>query len=148
MTTSISNRSRRILVILLVFAFVGGLSVGVIGDRLARRVGQPSTRVTTDISSVLDELSLTKEQRTQANAIMDGSAPRTEAVMFEVAGRLQGISDSVDRELRLILTPPQRSKLDSLRRRPIFLLKRERANGKTSVDTLYPGTSAATLHNR
>jgi hypothetical protein len=125
------------------------VSVGVIGDRLARRVDQSSTRITTDISSVLDDLSLTKGQRARATAILERSAPLTEQTMFEVAGRLHAISDSVDRELRLILTPPQRSRLDSLRRRPIFLLKRTSANGNTSVDTVYPPkVLPLTLRNR
>jgi hypothetical protein len=134
---------------LVAFAFIGGTSVGVIGDRLASRVDRSSTRITTDVSSVLDDLSLTKEQRTQATAILEKSAPLTEETMFEVAGRLRAISDSVDRELRLILTPAQRSRLDSLRGRPIFLLKRTRANGNTSVDTVYPPKALPlTLRNR
>jgi hypothetical protein len=149
MNASRWKASQTILVMLVTFAFVGGVSIGVIGDRLARRVDRSSTRITTDFSSVLDDLSLTREQRSRATAILERSAPLTEETMFEVAGRLQAISDSVDRELRAILTPSQRSRLDSLRRGPIFLLKRVKANGNTSVDTVYPAKEMRpTLRNR
>jgi uncharacterized membrane-anchored protein YhcB (DUF1043 family) len=138
MTTIVSQRGRWIVVALLGCAFVGGIATGVIIDRLSNRATDRSARITSDLSSVLDGLSLTKEQRAQADTILERSAPRTEEAMFDIAARLSAISDSVDRQLRAILTPSQRSKLDSLRRRPVFLLKRRTANGSTSVDTVYP----------
>lgn len=137
MSQQISNR-RRVTLALLALAVVGGISLGVIGDRLASRRVQHVSRITTDLGSVLDDLSLTKEQRINADSILQKSAPRTEEAMFEIAARLRSISDSVDIELRSILTPTQRSKLDSLRRRPIFLLKRQQTNGTTSIDTIHP----------
>jgi hypothetical protein len=133
-----SSRGAVIIYALLAFSFIGGMAIGVIGDRMAYRVPRASTRITGDISSVLDDLALTNDQRTKADAILERSAPRTEEVMFDVAARLQAVSDSVDRELRLILTPTQRAKLDLLRHRPIYLLKRQRSNGTTSVDTIRP----------
>jgi Spy/CpxP family protein refolding chaperone len=136
MNQQISNR-RRVTLALVALAVVGGISIGVIGDRLASRRIQNSARITTDLGSVLDDLSLTKEQRIKADSILEKSAPRTEEAMFEIAARLRAISDSVDIELRSILTPTQRSKLESLRRRPIFLLKRQQTNGTTSIDTVY-----------
>ena len=45
--------------------------------------------------------------------------------MLEVADHLRVIADSVDRELRAILTPAQRLRLDSLRITPKLLLKRK-----------------------
>ena len=58
--------------------------------------------------------------------------------MRELAERLQNVSDSLDAELRAILTPPQRARLDSLRRRPLFMLKRKTPGSATTVDTLFP----------
>ena len=109
---------------LLAVAFVSGLSIGVIGDRVASRLTPVTSRPTDEISSVLDELSLTKDQRDKAETILERRAPRAEGVMVDAAAHLQAISDSVDHELRSILSPTQQSKLGTLRHRPIFLLKR------------------------
>ena len=136
MSPRTSNRTV-VVIALLVLTFVSGISIGIIGDRLISRRQRGVARITTDLNSVLDDLSLTRDQRLKADSILERSAPRTEEAMFEIAGRLRAISDSVDMELRSILTAPQRSKLDSLRRRPIFLLKRPQTNGTTSVDTMF-----------
>jgi hypothetical protein len=136
MSPRTSNRTV-VVIALLVLTFVSGISIGIIGDRLISRRQRGVARITTDLNSVLDDLSLTRDQRLKADSILERSAPRTEEAMFEIAGRLRAISDSVDMELRSILTAPQRSKLDSLRRRPIFLLKRQQTNGTTSIDTIY-----------
>jgi hypothetical protein len=69
---------------------------------------------------------------------MERSAPRSERAMRDVAERLQNVSDSVDAELRAILTPSQRARLDSLRRQPMFMLKRKTRGNATTVDTLFP----------
>jgi hypothetical protein len=90
------------------------------------------------MSPVLDELQLTPRQRSQADSILERSAPRSEEAMREVAERLQRVSDSLDAELRAILTAQQRARLNSLRRRPIFMLKRKTPGSATTVDTLFP----------
>ncbi|HEY1953591.1 MAG TPA: hypothetical protein VGG76_12380 [Gemmatimonadaceae bacterium] len=140
MTSPISTRTR-VTIALLGLAFAGGVSLGVIGDRLAGRRAQEGARITADLGSVLDELALTRDQRAKADSILEKSEPRSEEAMFEIARRLRAISDSVDMDLRSILTPSQRSRLDSLRRRPTFLLKRRQADGKTSIDTIYKAES-------
>jgi hypothetical protein len=59
--------------------------------------------------------------------------------MREVAERLQIVSDSVDAELRAVLTPEQRARLDSQRRAPMFMIKRKMPGSATTVDTVFPG---------
>ena len=58
--------------------------------------------------------------------------------MVEMAERLRAISDSVDGELRGILDPTQRVRLDSLRRERPVMIKRKMVSpdGRTSVDSV------------
>jgi Spy/CpxP family protein refolding chaperone len=138
MNTGYRSRSALIGIALFALAFVAGAAAGVAGDRFFHRGMTVRTRFVQDMSGVLDQLGLTHAQRTQARAILDRSGPRSREVMLEVGARLRGISDSVDAELRSILTPEQRSKLDSLRRPATFVLRRKDPSGATSVDTVYP----------
>lgn len=73
-----------------------------------------------------------------AESILEASAPRSEEAMREAAGRLQDVADSVDAQLRVILTPEQRTRLDRLRRQPVFMLKRKAPGRETTVDTVRP----------
>jgi hypothetical protein len=52
---------------------------------------------------------------------------------------MSGVADSVDAQLRAILTPQQRRQLDALQRKPVFLLKRRSTTGPDVVDTVYSG---------
>ncbi len=133
-----TSRSRAIAWSLLALAFVAGAAAGVTADRLFAPKPVLRTRITRDMSGPLDKLELTAQQRAQADSIMERSAPRAERAMRDVAERLQNVSDSLDAELRAILTPSQRARLDSLRRQPIFMLKRKASGSATTVDTLFP----------
>ena len=133
-----TSHSRAVALLLLALAFVAGAAAGVTIDRLFPPESIPGTRITRDMSGPLDRLDLTPQQRAQADSIMERSAPRAERAMRDVAERLQNVSDSLDAELRAILTPPQRARLDSLRRQPIFMLKRKSSGSKMTVDTLFP----------
>lgn len=137
MTQDNRSRTRMIGAALLALAFVAGAAAGVTADRWMTPRATIRTRVMTDMSGVLDKLSLTPRQRAQADAIIQRSAPRTEETMLEVAERLRSVADSVDAELRGILTVPQRARLDSLRRQPTFMIKRKSPRG-TTVDTVFP----------
>ena len=135
-----STRLRIAVFTLMLLAFVAGASAGVAGDRLLT----PRVRLRTtfdDMSGVFDRLRLTAEQRRQAEEIVAGSAPRTRAVMLELGERLQRVADSVDLELRAILTPEQRLRLDSLRSDSRLLLKQKVITpGGIRVDTLLDTT--------
>ena len=118
---------------LVVLAFVTGASAGVVGDRL---VAPRLTIRTTlgDMSGTLDRLGLTPEQRRQADSIVSRSEPRSRDVLIELGERLRLVADSVDGELRSILTADQRRRLDSLRIEPRLMLKRKMDGQK--VDTI------------
>ena len=133
-----TSHSRAVAWLLLALAFVAGAAAGVTIDRLSLPESSPGTPKTPDRSGPLDRLDLTPQQRAQADSIMERSAPRAERAMRDVAERLQNVSDSLDAELRAILTPPQRARLDSLRRQPIFMLKGKSSGSGMTVDTLFP----------
>ncbi|MDQ2889722.1 MAG: hypothetical protein M3R65_04080 [Gemmatimonadota bacterium] len=125
-------------VALLVLAFAAGVGSGVVADRLAARGSVAEAHTVQDMSGVLDQLVLSDQQRRQAQVILNRETPRSERAMVELAARLRSISDSVDSELRVILTPAQRIKLDSLRHPLTFILKHEDSSGASRVDTVYP----------
>ena len=132
-----SSRPLGVLVAsLMALSFVAGAGVGVAGDRLlAPRIGLRATL--DDMSAVFDRLALTPTQRTMAEAIVARTTPRSQQIMIEVADRLRAVSDSLDAELRAILTPAQRLRLDSLRQEPQFMLRRKVTTPRgTTVDTL------------
>lgn len=130
------RRLRTAVASLVLLAFVAGASAGILGDRLVL----PRLRIRAtldDMSRVLDRLDLTPEQRRQADSIVSRSEPRSREVLLELGERLQRVADSVDAELRTILTPDQRVRLDSLRTEPRLMLKRKTMMpGGQRVDTL------------
>lgn len=122
----------------LALAFAAGLAAGIAADRWLHPEPPVHTRIVRDMSGVLDGLGLTPDQRARAEAILEASAPGSEAAMREAAARLQDVADSVDARLRAILTPDQRTRLDRLRRQPVFMLKRKAPGQETTVDTVLP----------
>ena len=120
---------------LLAVVFTAGAAAGVAGDRWLSPSAESGVRVTRDFSTILDELDLGTDQRRQAQTLLEQSAPRSEAILRDVAEQLQQVADSVDAELRELLSPTQRAKLDSLRRGPLFVIKRK-SSGGTTVDTV------------
>ena len=126
---------------LLAAVFVAGIAVGVIGDRLAGRARpEIRTRFKTEgfSTDILDRMELSAEQRVRAESILSHRAPRSEGLMLEMAERLKAVAESIDVELRQILTPAQRTRLDSLRtHEPRLIFKRKVVTpGGTTVDTV------------
>jgi hypothetical protein len=130
--------ARLVAALTLLAIFVAGILAGVALDRTVQPRKVIRTFLGADMSGVLGKLELTPVQRQQADAILGRRAPAAESIMVDVAARLHSMSDSLDAELRAILTPAQRGRLDSLRHRPAFVLRRKTPGGKTVVDTVYP----------
>jgi hypothetical protein len=125
---------------IVVLAFGAGAFAGIATDRLLAprlRIRAPMD----EMADVLDRLELTAEQRARAEAILARTAPQSREIMLELAERLQLVADSVDAELRAILTPAQRLRLDSLRSEPRIMLKRKAVTPLgPKVDTLIDTT--------
>ena len=83
------------------------------------------TKVKWKLQDMLDSLSLSSDQRRQVEAVLEKGRPQSEALMREMTPRLRSISDSADAEIRRILTPAQRERLDSMRTgTPTIVMKR------------------------
>lgn len=135
MTGTFSPRARAIVISLVVIGFVAGIAAGFAASR-ALTPG-PTIRTRLDMSAVLDQLALTPDQRRKADAILERSAPRSRAIMLETGERLSVIADSVDAELRAILSPEQRARLDAMRSDRRMMLKQKIVTpGGTRVDTI------------
>ena len=123
--------------LLLIIVFGAGLAAGVGLDRAREPRALLKTRLTTQMPEILERLGLTPEQRRAADSILERGTPRAEAALRGLVPQLSAIADSLDAELREILTPPQRARLDSLGGKRLFLLKRK-LNGPAgqTIDTL------------
>ncbi|HEV8597803.1 MAG TPA: hypothetical protein VGQ69_00420 [Gemmatimonadales bacterium] len=120
-------------VLLLVAVFVAGVAAGFGLERVTEpRMLQ--TRLITQMPQVFRRLGLTPEQQRTVDSLLEQSQPRAAAAMRETVPRLRAIADSLDAELRQILTPAQRARLDSLGGFRL-LLKRKSIDGQ-KVDTL------------
>jgi len=65
---------------------------------------------------VLDsKLGLTADQKTKIEKIFDDNAPALEAVRVETNAKLKIVRDTTSAQIRLLLTPDQQQKYDSLR---------------------------------
>jgi hypothetical protein len=121
--------------VLLVITFAAGTLAGVAVDR-AMTGASAERHLALQRPDLLDRLSLTPAQRRAADSILARSSPRSEAAMREMVPRLAAIADSVNAELATILTPIQRTTLDSLTRRTVFLLKKKDSVGNERIDTV------------
>lgn len=124
---------------MLTLTFLAGAAAGVSALEIWSPSGSRVTIKASSMSTVLDELRLTPARRRTADSILARSAPQSESLMVDLARRMSTVADSVDLQLRAVLTPQQRRRLDELRRKPVFLLRRRSKGGAEIVDTVYPG---------
>lgn len=144
MSAEAVRRPRAMAALLLIAVFLAGIAVGFTLHRVIRPRPRIMATLSADMSGVLEKLDLSAEQRARVDSIMQRRAPATEIMMGEVTERLRSISDSLDRELRTILTPAQRQRLDSLRSGRLIMIKRKTGpHGTTRVDTVFPGRDSS-----
>ena len=113
-------RTIRLLTALLL---VATFAVGTItGAGLCRFLGPPPPPPPPPppmLAGPLAELDLTPSQRTKARAIQERHRPALDAIVRETFPRVRAINDQMRQELRAILTPAQRTRLDEIdARRP------------------------------
>jgi len=114
--------------------FGAGVAVGVGIERATPADPARSISLITRMPSVLERVGLSPEQQRAVDSLINGSAPRALAAMRETVPILRAVADSLDAELRRILTPAQRARFDSLGGFRL-LLKRKTRDGE-KVDTL------------
>jgi Spy/CpxP family protein refolding chaperone len=67
----------------------------------------------------LDELGLSPEQEQRADVIFERHRPELDAILQEGFPKVRKVNDQIESEIREILTPEQRTRLDELKaRRP------------------------------
>ena len=64
---------------------------------------------------ILDAIGATAAQRAEIERILERRRPQTEALLRQSLPALRAITDSTDREIRAVLTPEQRDRLDRMR---------------------------------
>ena len=112
--------------------FAAGLASGTaIRGLLARGTEGPST----SWDAMVRAMDLTAEQERRIDSIFDTYQPRTDTLLMSLVPRLRALADSMDTDLRPVLTESQRELLSDARSRQLFMLRLKTPQGER-VDTL------------
>jgi len=105
---------------LVVVAFLVGGLAGVAGERLwmAQHAPGPPVPFPGRSPRFFEQLDLSPQQQDRINAIFEESQPLTDSVLQESMPRLRFVYDSIQQEIRTVLTPEQRERLDQLQPKP------------------------------
>lgn len=98
--------------------FLAGLFAGL---ALARwnALGPDRGTAAAGLTASLSELDLGPDQRARIEQILAASQPRTDRALEEALPRVQAVVDSVDSEIREVLTDDQEIRLEEIRRNVI-----------------------------
>ena len=116
-------KTRTTAAIALTVVFLGGLVIGIAGDRaflvlrgrLPMRHG-PSERMVSHLVDRLDhELKLTPAQRTSVAEILKRGRARIDTIYGGIRPQVRAQMDSTSAEIEKVLTPEQRTKFAELR---------------------------------
>lgn len=112
------SRIRALTALVLVGTFLLGSAVGSgLLFWLTPRRPQPPPA---PIFHMLAELGLNAAQQQQAQALRERHEPKLHAILIESMPKLRAVHDQMEADLRAILTPEQRQKLDEIERRRPF----------------------------
>lgn len=122
--TAESMANSKVAVLVLCFTFVAGVATGagVMASMGPRPPGPPHHRGfggpgAHRLPPPFEELGLSAEQRTQAEAIFEKHRPRLEALFEETRPKMNALRTEMDAELLPLLTDEQKAKLDELKAR-------------------------------
>ncbi len=117
-----SSNARVIASIVVVVAFIAGLLVGAVADRIYLfRHGPPREKhagafAAARIVDRLDhELKFTPQQKQQVTTIVTAHGKRIDAIWGAVRPQMRQEIDAANKEISAVLTPDQRTKFDKLR---------------------------------
>lgn len=117
----------------LVAVFLAGLLIGVVGTRMAIRqtvrtaLNQPDRIWARFERRLASDLDLTPEQRVKAEEIFATARQDLVKLRSEVRPRYRQILEKAQDDLAVLLTPEQREKMERVRARRPFLLRRGEA---------------------
>ncbi len=100
--------------VLIVLIFVVGVLAGGAVERVRASREKPMRpfRQPGELPRPFARLGLTEEQRTEISEIFESGRPRAESVMQELMPHLRAINDSIQAQIREVLTPEQAAILD------------------------------------
>ena len=100
--------------VLIVLIFVVGVLAGGAVERVRASREKPMRpfRQPGELPRPFARLGLTEEQRTEISEIFEAGRPRAESVMQELMPHLRAINDSIQAQIREVLTPEQAEILD------------------------------------
>ncbi|HEX9728255.1 MAG TPA: hypothetical protein VGA37_07120 [Gemmatimonadales bacterium] len=114
-------------VALVAIAFAAGVLAGFAGERVRATRARPALERAPwergafrqrsprgGIPGFYEQLGLSDDQRAQIHRIVEANQPRTEAVIAQSMPLILATMDSVRLEIREVLTPAQRARLDSI----------------------------------
>ena len=143
MTLARTERLSALIAVLAFLAtFVAGLFAGAAGVRvLETRSAPPRGRLVTvhaGMPAPLAGLGLTARQQQAIRAVFERYQPRSDSLLRALLPGLRTVTESVDRDVRAVLTPAQRAQLDALRHtEPMLLFKRvDPVDSSVRVDTV------------
>jgi len=117
-----STSTKLVATIVVLIAFLGGLAVGVIGDRIWLLHRPPGASrhaahaITERILGRLDhDLDLTPQQHQQVKQILEAHAARMQQISETVRPQLRQEIDQNNAEIAHVLTPEQRAKFEQLK---------------------------------
>lgn len=122
--------------------FIAGALAGAAGGRMlgggATPLGATLVTVSRQMPGALRGLGLSADQERAIQSVFDRHQPRSDSLLRTLMPAVRAITDTLDAEVRAILTPSQRAQLDRMRRpEPTFLLKHRGPFDSTErVDTL------------
>jgi Spy/CpxP family protein refolding chaperone len=109
--------TKLVATIVVLIAFLGGLAVGVIGDRIwLLHRPRVAHAITERILGRLDhDLDLTPQQHQQVKKILEAHAARMQQISEGVRPQIRQEIDQNNAEIARVLTPDQRAKFEQLK---------------------------------
>jgi Spy/CpxP family protein refolding chaperone len=131
----VSSNTRTAAIAVVVVAFLAGILAGVAGDhlylihsgRLSPRHGRFSAARMTD--RLTHELSLSPQQKTQVQQIIERHRAKIDATMAAVRPQVRQELDATNAEIETVLTPEQKTKFANLRMR-VGARRRDRGSAR------------------
>jgi hypothetical protein len=106
-------RRRAVGLIVLLAVFAAGVAAGIEWSKVRGNGVSVNVRMSTRLPSELTALGLSKAQEDSLRTIIIAGQRRTRSVLREIENRLTPVVDSVESEVRSVLTPEQRARFDA-----------------------------------
>jgi hypothetical protein len=121
------TRARLFGALILVVAFAAGMAVGRYLPRTEPEGLRVMFKASDRIPVELERLNLTDSQVVAVRRILRRGTGRVDSVMQSFVPAMDAAIGATDSEIRIVLTPAQRTALDAARKeRPMKVMKRER----------------------